>query len=105
MKVIPLHSNVLIRRAQSEGKDAKTASGLLYVPETASEKPQEGEVLAVGPGTFTANGELIPVSVQVGDVVMFERHAGGDIKIDGEMYLLIREQHILCVCQKDVVVS
>ena len=98
MKVTPLHNNVLLRRTQSEKK-----TGLIHIPDTASEKSQQGEVLAVGPGKTTLTGELIPMQVSSGDVVLFEKHRSADIKLDGETYVLVKEDDIILVFEKVIV--
>jgi len=78
--------------------EQKTKSGL-YVPDTAKEKPQEGEVLAVGPGALNDKGERIPMNVAVGDKVIFSKYAGMEVKIDGEELLIISEREILAKFQ------
>jgi len=77
-----------------EVTEEKTKSGL-YVPDTAKEKPQEGEVLAVGPGAMNDQGERLPMTVAVGDRVIFSKYAGTEIKLDGEEYLIMAERDIL----------
>jgi len=77
-----------------EVTEEKTKSGL-YVPDTAKEKPQEGEVLAVGPGPMNDQGERLPMTVAVGDRVIFSKYAGTEIKLDGEEYLIMAERDIL----------
>jgi len=77
-----------------EVTEEKTKSGL-YVPDTAKEKPQEGEVLAVGPGLMNDQGERLPMTVAVGDRVIFSKYAGTEIKLDGEEYLIMAERDIL----------
>jgi len=77
-----------------EPVEEKTKSGL-YVPDTAKEKPQEGEVLAVGPGALNEKGERIPMSVAVGDKIIFSKYAGTEIKLDGEEYLVMAERDVL----------
>jgi chaperonin GroES len=77
-----------------EVTEEKTKSGL-YVPDTAKEKPQEGEVLAVGPGAMNDQGERLPMTVAIGDRVIFSKYAGTEIKLDGEEYLIMAERDIL----------
>jgi len=77
-----------------EVKEEKTKSGL-YVPDTAKEKPQEGEVLAVGPGAMNDKGERLPMTLVTGDRVIFSKYAGTEIKLDGEEYLIMSERDIL----------
>jgi chaperonin GroES len=92
MKFRPLADRVLVRRKVS---DAMTAGGIL-IPETVQEKPQEGEVLAVGPGRYE-NGALVPVSVKVGDTVVFGKWVGTDIKVEGEQLMIMEESQIIGV--------
>jgi chaperonin GroES len=87
----PLQDRVLVKRLEAE---EKTASGL-YIPDSAKEKPQEGEVIAVGPGKYLDNGSRLELTVKVGDKVLFSKYAGNDIKLDGEEYLIMREDDIL----------
>lgn len=96
MKVRPLHDRVLVKRVQEE---EKTKSGII-IPDTAKEKPQEGEVVAVGNGKILDNGEKVPMDVKVGDRVIFSKYAGNEIKIDGEEYLIMREEDILGILEK-----
>jgi len=92
MNVQPLADYVVIK--PNEVTEEKTKSGL-YVPDTAKEKPQEGEVLAVGPGAVNDTGDIIAMNVAVGDKVIFRKYAGNSIKYDGEEYLLLSEKEIL----------
>ena len=89
----PLHDRVLARRVEAE---EKTAGGLI-IPDTAKEKPQEGEVIAVGAGARTEKGELIPVSVKKGDRVLFGKYSGTEVKISGEELVILKESDILGV--------
>jgi chaperonin GroES len=91
MTIKPLQDRVLVKRLEAE---EKTASGL-YIPDSAKEKPQEGEVIAVGPGKYLDNGNKLELTVKVGDKVLFSKYAGNDIKLDGEEYLIMREDDIL----------
>ncbi|MFN3420308.1 MAG: co-chaperone GroES [Armatimonadota bacterium] len=93
MKVRPLGSRVLVKPREEE---EKTPGGII-LPDTAKEKPQEGVVIAVGPGKLLENGERRPVSVKEGDIVIFSKYAGTEIKIDGEEYLIVDEDSILAV--------
>ena len=93
MKFRPLHDRVVIKRLDSE---AKTAGGII-IPDTAKEKPMEGEVVAVGPGKRSEKGELITMGVKAGDRVLFGKWSGTEIKIDGEEYLILREDEVLAV--------
>ena len=91
----PLHDRVLIRRVEEENK---TPSGII-IPDTAKEKPQQGEVLAVGPGTRDENGKLVPLDVKVGDKVLFGKWSGSEVTIDGEELLIMKESDILGVIE------
>ena len=91
MKFRPLHDRVLVRRVEGE---AKTAGGII-IPDTAKEKPQEGEVVAVGPGARDENGKLVPVDVKAGDRVLFGKWSGTEVKIDGEELIIMKEADIM----------
>jgi chaperonin GroES len=91
MKFRPLHDRVLVRRVEGE---AKTAGGII-IPDTAKEKPQEGEVVAVGPGARDENGKLVPVDVKAGDRVLFGKWSGTEVKIDGEELIIMKESDIM----------
>ena len=97
MKFTPLHDRVLVRRIEGE---EKTKDGLI-VPDTAKEKPSEGEILAVGEGARTESGELIPMAVKAGDRVLFGKWSGSEVRIEGEDYLIMKESDILGVIQGD----
>lgn len=92
MKIQPLADKLVIK--VMEVTEEKTKSGL-YVPDTAKEKPQEGEVLAVGSGALNDKGERLPMTLVVGDRVIFSKYAGTEIKLDGEEYLIMSERDIL----------
>jgi chaperonin GroES len=96
MRFRPLHDRVAVRRVTS---DEKTAGGII-IPDTAKEKPSEGEVLAVGPGGRDEAGKLIPLDVKVGDRVLFGKWSGTEVKLDGEEVLIMKESDILGVMQK-----
>jgi chaperonin GroES len=96
MRFRPLHDRVAVRRVTS---DEKTAGGII-IPDTAKEKPQEGEILAVGPGGRDEAGKLIPLDVKVGDRVLFGKWSGTEVKLDGEEVLIMKESDILGVMQK-----
>jgi chaperonin GroES len=91
----PLHDRVLIRRVEAE---EKTPAGII-IPDTAKEKPAEGEVLAVGPGARDESGRVVPLDVKVGDRVLFGKWAGTDVIIDGEDRLILKESDILGVIE------
>lgn len=89
----PLHDRILVRRIEA---DEKTAGGII-IPDTAKEKPQEGEVLAVGPGARNDSGQLEPLDVKVGDRILFGKWSGTEVKVDGEELLIMKESDILGV--------
>ena len=91
----PLHDRVLVRRVEAE---EKTAGGII-IPDTAKEKPQEGEVVAVGQGKRGDDGKLIPLDVKAGDRILFGKYSGSDIKMDGNEYLIMREDEVLGVLE------
>ena len=91
MKFRPLHDRVLIKVLESEEK----TSGGIIIPDTAKEKPQEGEVVAVGPGATNEAGKLAPMDGKVGDVVLFGKWSGTDVKIDGKEYSIMKESDIM----------
>ena len=91
MKFRPLHDRVLIKVLDSEEK----TSGGIIIPDTAKEKPQEGEVVAVGPGSINDVGKLTPMDVKVGDIVLFGKWSGTEVKIDGKEYSIMKESDIM----------
>jgi chaperonin GroES len=93
MKFRPLHDRVVVKRIDAE---EKTAGGII-IPDTAKEKPQQGEVVAVGPGGRDENGKLIPIDVKAGDRVLFGKWSGTEVKIDGVEYLIMKESDIMGV--------
>ena len=95
MKFRPLHDRVVVRRIEG---DEKTAGGIIS-PDTAQEKPIEGEVVAVGPGARNERGEVQPLDVKVGDRVLFGKWSGTEVKIDGEEYLIMKESDIMGVIE------
>ena len=90
-QVTPLHDRVLVRRLE----DKETAKGGIIIPDTAKEKPQEGEVIAVGAGKINEKGDRIALDVKAGDRILFGKYTGNDIKIDDEEYLILGEEDIL----------
>ena len=96
MKLRPLHDRVIVKRVENE---TKTASGIV-IPDSAAEKPDQGEVLAVGPGKKNDKGDISPVGVKVGDRVLFGKYSSSEIKIDGEELLIMREDEILGVIKR-----
>ena len=95
MRFRPLHDRVVVKRVESE---QKTAGGII-IPDTAKEKPQEGEVIAVGPGGRDESGKLVPVDVKAGDRVLFGKWSGTEVKIDGVEYLIMKESDIMGVLE------
>ena len=93
MKFRPLHDRVVVRRLEG---DEKTAGGII-IPDTAKEKPQEGEVVAVGPGARDEDGKRVPMDVKAGDRILFGKWSGSEVKIDGEDLLIMKESDILGV--------
>ncbi len=96
MKLRPLHDRVIVKRLEEE---RKTASGIV-IPDTAAEKPDQGEVLAIGPGKKNEEGKLFPVDVKVGDKILFGKYSGTTVKVDGEELLVMREEDIMAVVAK-----
>jgi chaperonin GroES len=95
MNVRPLHDRLMVRRIEEK----ETAKGGILIPDTAKEKPQEGEVLAVGNGKILDNGTKIPLDVKVGNKILFGKYSGTEIKIDGEDVLILREDEVLAVLE------
>ena len=93
MKFRPLHDRVVVRRLEGE---QKTAGGII-IPDTAKEKPSEGEIIAVGPGGRDESGKLVPIDLKVGDRILFGKWSGTEVKIDGEDLLIMKESDILGV--------
>ncbi len=89
--VRPLHDRILVRRMAEE---EKTAGGI-YIPDTAKEKPQKGEVVATGSGRITEDGKTLPLEVKAGDKILFSKYAGTELKLDGAEFLMMREEDIL----------
>jgi len=92
----PLHDRVLVRRVDAE---EKTAGGII-IPDTAKEKPQQGEIIAVGPGARNEQGQLVPLDVKPGDRVLFAKWSGNEVKIDGEDLLIMKEGDLLGVVEQ-----
>ena len=95
MKFRPLHDRVLVRRSE---EDERTAGGII-IPDTVKEKPMEGKVVAVGPGARDENGKLVPLSVKVGDRVLFGKWSGTEVKIDGEDLSIMKESDIFGIVE------
>lgn len=96
MDLRPLHDRVLVRRLEEQ----ESMRGGLYIPDSAKEKPQQAEVVAVGNGKMLENGERAPLEVKAGDRVLFGKYGGSEVKIEGEDYLILREDEILGVLDK-----
>ena len=95
MSLRPLQDRIIVKRVEEE---TKTAGGI-FIPETAKEKPQRGQIIAVGNGKKTEDGKVIPIDVKVGEIVLFGKYAGTEIKIDGDEFLIMREDDILGVVE------
>jgi chaperonin GroES len=95
MKIRPLQDRVIVQRVEEE---QKTKGGII-IPDTAKEKPQEGKVVAVGKGKVNDDGKLIPLDVKVGDRILFGKYSGSEVKMEGEEYLIMREDDILGVIE------
>ena len=95
MKFRPLHDRVLVRRIE---QDEKTAGGII-IPDTAKEKPMEGEVVAAGPGARGEDGHVHPLDVKAGDRILFGKWSGSEVKIDGEELMIMKESDILCIIE------
>lgn len=96
MKLKPLHDRVIIKRLPEE---EKTAGGII-IPDSAKEKPQRGMVVAAGPGKLDDKGALVKMAVKAGDMVLFTKYAGTEIKVEGEEHLVLREEDILAIVEK-----
>ena len=95
VNVRPLHDRILIKRIEEQ----ETVKGGIIIPDTAKEKPQEGEVIAVGTGKKEKDGKVTPLDVKVGDRILFGKYSGTDIRIDDEEYLIVREEEVLAVLE------
>jgi chaperonin GroES len=96
MKIRPLHDRVVVKRLEEE--EEKTSGGL-FIPDSAKEKPQKGEVVAAGDGKKTEDGKVTPLDVKVGDKILFGKYSGNEIKVDGDECLIMREDEILAVLE------
>jgi len=96
MKIRPLYDRIVVKRIE----DKEQMQGGLYIPDTAKEKPQEGEVVAVGKGMRLEDGKVLALDVQVGDRILFGKYSGSDIKLDGEEYMIMREDEVLGILDK-----
>ncbi len=95
VNVRPLHDRILVRRVEEK----ETVKGGIIIPDTAKEKPSEGEVIAVGHGKKTEEGKVIPIDVKAGDRILFGKYSGAEIKIDEQEYLILREDEVLGVIE------
>jgi chaperonin GroES len=93
MKIRPLYDRIVVKRIEEK----EQMQGGLYIPDTAKEKPQEGEVVAVGKGKRLEDGKVVTLDVQVGDRILFGKYSGSDIKLDGDEYMIMREDEVLGV--------
>ena len=91
MKIRPLYDRIVVKRIETQEQKI----GGLFIPDSAKEKPQEGEVVAVGKGKRLEDGKVVPLDVQVGDRILFGKYSGSDIKLDNEEYLIMREEEVL----------
>ena len=96
MKIRPLHDRVIVKRVEEE----QVSRGGIIIPDTAKEKPMKGKVVAAGPGRRLDSGELRALTVKEGDIILFSKYGGTDVKIDGEDHLILREDDILAVIVK-----
>ena len=97
-KFTPLHDRVLVRRVE----EAETTRGGIIIPDTAKEKPSQGEIVAVGPGGRDLDGKLIPIDLKVGDTVLFGKWSGTEVKIDGQEFLIMKESDILGIVEFEI---
>jgi chaperonin GroES len=95
MKLKPLNDRILVKRRD---EDQKSAGGIL-IPDNAREKPQQGDVMAAGPGAQLDNGDVRPMAVKTGDRVLFGKYSGSEVKLDGEEYVIMREEDVLAVVE------
>jgi len=93
MKIRPLYDRIVVKRIEEQ----ETVRGGIIIPDSAKEKPQEGEVVAVGNGKRLEDGKLVPLDVKAGDRILFGKYSGNDIKLDGEEYMIMREDEVLGV--------
>jgi len=96
MKIRPLYDRIMVKRIEEK----ETVQGGIIIPDTAKEKPQEGEVVAVGQGKRLEDGKIVPLDVKVGDRILFGKYSGSDIKLDGEEYMIMREDEVLGVIEQ-----
>jgi chaperonin GroES len=97
MKIRPLHDRLIVKRLEEEDK----TKGGIIIPDTAKEKPIEGKVIAVGEGRIRKDGKKIPMEIKKGDRILFAKYGGTEVKIDGEEHLMMREEDVLAVIEKE----
>ena len=95
MKLRPLHDRILIKRIEEK----EAVKGGIIIPDTAKEKPQEGEVIAIGNGKKTEDGNIVPLDVKAGDRILFGKYSGAEIKMDGQEFLILREEEVLGIIE------
>jgi len=95
MNLRPLHARILIKRIEEK----EAVKGGIIIPDTAKEKPQEGEVIAIGNGKKTEDGNIVPLDVKAGDRILFGKYSGAEIKMDGQEFLILREEEVLGVIE------
>lgn len=95
MKIRPLHDRILVKRLEEQ----EVKRGGIIIPDTAKEKPQQGEVIAVGPGKITEDGKRQPMEVKVGDKILFGKYAGTEVRLDDQEYLILREEEVLGILE------
>ena len=95
MKIRPLHDRVIVRRMEEE----RTSAGGIVIPDSATEKPIQGEIIAIGKGKILENGEVLPLDVKAGDKVLFGKYSGTEVKVNGEDLLVMREEDIMGVIE------
>ncbi len=96
MQIRPLYDRLVVRRLEAK----ETVQGGIIIPDSAKEKPQEGEIVAAGNGKRQEDGSIVPLQVKAGDRILFGKYSGNDIKIDGEEYLILREDEVLAVIEE-----
>ena len=96
MKIRPLHDRVIVKRLEEE----RTSPGGIVIPDSAAEKPVQGKIVAVGNGKILEDGKVRPLDIKVGDKILFGKYSGTEIKIDGEEYLIMREEEVLGIVKK-----
>ena len=96
VNITPLHDRVLVKRLEEK----ESVKGGIIIPDTAKEKPQEGEVIAVGKGKSNDEGKVFPLDVKAGDMILFGKYSGTEIKLDGEEFLIMREEEVLGIVKK-----